>query len=604
MDGMNSKKIIDIGAYLLISVSIILLLLFIAHNKFLFSFFNDAENKSFDYRQSLLVKHRHLTPSGNIVVLAIDDTSYEFLLDRYGEWPISRRIYVDVINYIEQFEPKAIVFDLMFIKTLKNDAEADRILADTMNKYGNVYTAINFDNEPESLRKPTDLPDKMKIKLDNQSKIVDFTNNFSYSNCRAIISTILNSNTKVGMININRSTDGIIRTAPTFAKYKDEFYPYLSLMVGSDYINQKDIKNAYIDKNSNLKIGKLNIPIINTGECVLNWYGEDKKTYRNIPFYTIINPDKSMFAQHNERFRNKVIFIGTTASSLYDTKSVPIDKTYPGVEIHATYLNNIIDNSFIKKTTTVCDTVIMISIVAIIAFIVFMSTSAILASLSTTLLAAAYYMSSYYIMKLFNIWIPVVLPLFALLITFALAYLTKYLFKSRDFEQQYKLATTDGLTELYNHRYFQDQLKKQIEIANRYNNVFSLIIIDIDFFKKFNDNYGHQAGDAVLKGVAHILKRNTRATDYVCRYGGEEMSIILPYTDKEEALTNAERICKAVSSKEFKLPNNQECHVTISLGVSTYPQDGDTPQSIIEKADKALYWAKEHGRNQVGRIEE
>ena len=206
-------------------------------------------------------------------------------------------------------------------------------------------------------------------------------------------------------------------------------------------------------------------------------------------------------------------------------------------------------------------------------------------------------------MKMFNLWIPDILPLFAVLITFAISYLAKYLLKSRDFEHQYKLATTEGLTELYNHRYFQDTLRKQIDTARRYNQPFSLIIIDIDFFKNFNDSYGHQAGDAVLKEVAQILKRNTRAIDFVCRYGGEEMSIILPFTDKEEAQFNAERICKAVSSKVFKLPNNVECNVTISLGVATFPENGDTPQKIIEHADKALYWAKEHGRNQVGRNE-
>ena len=93
--------------------------------------------------------------------------------------------------------------------------------------------------------------------------------------------------------------------------------------------------------------------------------------------------------------------------------------------------------------------------------------------------------------------------------------------------------------------------------------------MDIDFFKKFNDSYGHQAGDAVLKGVAHILKRNTRATDFVCRYGGEEMSIILPYTDRAEALVHAERICKAVADNKFKLPNIETHFIT--MNESLYP---------------------------------
>ena len=599
-----NSKFIDYVAYFLITISIIFITLFVSNNKLILNFFNDAENKSFDYRQSLLVKHKHLKPNKDIVVLAIDDASYEYILEHYGEWPISRKVYADIINLIEKDSPKAIVFDLMFIKSFKNDLASDNLLANTMGKYNNIYTGINFDNESFDLRKPINLPDKMKANLEIQNKNINFKKVFRFTNYRAIIPQLLNNSTKVGMININRSNDGIIRTAPSFATYKNDYYPYLSLMVGNDIINNNHTNNYVINKKSTLKVGDLSIPLINTGECVLNWYGPAQQTYKNIPFYKLVKLSKGENISERYNFKNKVVFVGTTAQSLFDTKSVPIDKIYPGVEIHATYLNNIIDNSFIKKTTHGADTIIIISLILIITTIVFLSTSSIFAILSTTLVATAYYMTSYYVMKFFNLWIPDILPLFSILITFAISYLAKYLLKSRDFEHQYKLATTDGLTELYNHRYFQDTLRKQIETSKRYNQPFSLIIIDIDYFKKFNDSYGHQSGDAVLKGVDHILKRNTRETDFVCRYGGEEMSIILPYTDQKEAQANAERICKAVANHVFKLPNNVECNVTISLGVSTFPEDGDSPQTIIEKADKALYWAKEHGRNQVGKIDE
>ena len=130
-----------------------------------------------------------------------------------------------------------------------------------------------------------------------------------------------------------------------------------------------------------------------------------------------------------------------------------------------------------------------------------------------------------------------------------------------------------------------------------------MIIIDIDFFKKFNDTYGHQAGDAVLRQVAQTLKRNSRTTDVVCRYGGEEMSIILPNTNAEDALYNANRICKAVAEKEFFLNANDTTNVTISLGVATFPDNAQDSQSLIEYADKGLYYAKKHGRNQVGKSE-
>ena len=599
----SKERIFNFIAYFLITASILFAVFLLANNTMIVNFFNDSENKSFDYRQFLLAKHKHLKPSKDIVIIAIDDGSYEYILDKYGEWPISRDVYSKIIDRVEANNPKAIIFDLMFIKSFKTDINADNMLAKTMAKYDNVYTAINFDNQSADVRTPVVLPDRLAANLDNRSKRVDIDKDYGFSNCRAIIPQILNSKTKVGMININRSEDGIIRKVPVFAYYNGEYYPHLTLMAGLDLMNNDTVKDFVIDKQSNLIAGKNKIPLTDSGEVVLNWYGQSMRTYKNIPFHKLIKSiegDKTIDAYD---FKDKIVFVGTTASSLFDTKSVPIDKIYPGVEIHATYMNNLMDNSFIKKSSFSTNAIIILLLVLTVSFIVFKSTSAVFATTSTVLLASAYYLASYYVMSWFNLWIEVVVPLFVTLVTFAISYLAKYLLKSRDFEHQYKLATTDGLTELYNHRYFQDTLKKQLDTAMRYDQEFSLIIIDIDFFKKFNDTYGHQVGDAVLRTVAQILKKNTRATDYVCRYGGEEMSIILPQTSKEEAMVNAQRICDAVAKTPLKVNNNTEVNITISLGVSTFPEDGNAPQKLIECADKALYYAKEHGRNQVGRNE-
>lgn len=595
----SKQKLLDYLAYFLIIASILFIVFMLANNKMIVNFFNDSENKSFDYRQSLLVKHRHLKPSKDIVVVAIDDGSYEYILDKYGEWPISRDIYAKIIERIEKNNPKAIVFDLMFIKSFKTNPTADTILANTMAKYNNIYTAINFDNQSYEVRTPIELPERLAVNVDNQSN-VDFRRNFGFTNCRSIISKILETKTKVGMININRSEDGIIRKVPVFAYYNNHYYPHLTLSVGNDLINNSKT-DFVIDSGANLLLGDKKIPLTSTGEAVLNWYGPSMETYKNIPFHKLIKSIENGTMNDGFDFKDKIVFIGTTASSLFDTKSVPIDKIYPGVEIHATYMNNLLDNSFVKQTTPFVNAIIIVLLVLVVSFIVFKSTSAIFATTSTVLLASAYYLASYYILKFFNLWIPVVVPLFVILITFAISYLTKYLIKSKDFEHQYKLATTDGLTELYNHRYFQDTLRKQIDSSKRYEQKFSLIILDIDFFKKFNDQYGHQIGDEVLRTVSNILKKNTRTTDYVCRYGGEEMSIILPQTSKTEALINAQRICDAVANTPLKISNNKEVNITISLGVSTFPENGESPQKLIEYADQALYNAKENGRNQVGK---
>ena len=148
----------------------------------------------------------------------------------------------------------------------------------------------------------------------------------------------------------------------------------------------------------------------------------------------------------------------------------------------------------------------------------------------------------------------------------------------------------------------QEQIAKNIASSRRYNTKFSLLLLDIDFFKKFNDTYGHQAGDAVLRYVSELLKKSIRSTDIAARYGGEELVIILTNTDKEEAYITAEKICKKIAAKKMRISEKQEVSVTVSIGVTTYPENGSNSEELIEYADKGLYYAKEHGRNQVGKI--
>lgn len=606
MKNLIKTKWFIYGTYLLLVLATLLIgFVLLQNNKTLknviVSFFEVAENRTFDYRQSLQVIHKRPLPNKDIVVLAVDDASLESLWEKYGEWPIPRNVYADLINYLELQKPQSIIFDLMFIKSIRATADADKYLAETMNKYNNIYTAMNLDDHPSSLRLPIDLPERLALNIQNDSN-VDFTQK-SYKNCRPIMSSLIDGKVNIGMTNVQRASDGILREVTPIMMYKDKYYPYLSFKAGADYIEQKNAKDFVIDANSNLKVFDTKIPLTKDGNAILNWYGPSG-THTIIPMYEVINAMTGTNKNLNTKFdfKDKVIIIGTTATALQDNKSVPIQNIiYPGVEVHATFFNNMLDNNFIRKTDAFTDIIIITSVIAIVGAIVMLSTSTLFASLSTILFGIAYLFISYYLMELYNLWIPVVMPVISIMAAFALSFLAKYLLKARDFEYQYKLATIDGLTELYNHRYFQDTLRKQIDIARRYNQAFSLIIIDIDFFKKFNDTYGHQAGDAVLRQVAKILKNNSRATDYVCRYGGEEMTIILPNTSAEDALFNANRICKAVADTPFHLTPVDKVNVTISLGVSTFPDNAQTPQDLIEWADKGLYYAKEHGRNQVGR---
>lgn len=569
---------------------------FILKNANLKYFIDTIENRTFDLRQSILINQGVKKPSEDIVIVAIDDATYEYILDNYGEWPLPRDIYAKIVNYLEQQSPRSVVFDLMFVKSLKSVNAADLALIDTFKKYNNLYTSMNFDNQSEDLRTPPQLPSKLTFNITNNSKI-----NFSdltYINCRKILQGIIDTTSNIGIINVSRSDDGILRKMPVVVKYQNAFYPQLALRVGLDYLGET--QNSFeIDKHSDFVISpERKIFLDKDGSAILNWYGP-AGTYTYIPMYKLIKAVNGEKTELEYDFSNKIIYFGTTASSLFDIKTVPTGKIFPGVEVQATYLNNIIDNNFIKKVDRGYTIALSLLLALLIASVVSRVNSAFTASMMSLSTYFIYILISYYALRFENLWLELIYPLIFSIAAFTLAYIGKYLIKSRDFEQQYKLATTDGLTELYNHRYFQEQIRMQVEQAKRYNNNFSLIIIDIDFFKKFNDTFGHQSGDAVLRQVAQTLKKNVRATDIVCRYGGEEMSIILPNTIKEEAYTTAEKICSRVAGRKFKLVGDKETNVTISLGVSTYPFDGDTAQKIIEAADKKLYEAKNNGRNQV-----
>jgi len=160
------------------------------------------------------------------------------------------------------------------------------------------------------------------------------------------------------------------------------------------------------------------------------------------------------------------------------------------------------------------------------------------------------------------------------------------------------MANLDGLTELYNHRAFQDRLDEEIERARRGNRTLALLMLDIDLFKIFNDTYGHLAGDEILKEVSKIIRASIRKMDVPARYGGEEFAVILPEVTLEGAILVAERIREEVEHKRINF-EGRHIGVTISIGIAIYPEDGKDKKSLIASADLALYHAKRTGRNRV-----
>jgi diguanylate cyclase (GGDEF)-like protein len=171
----------------------------------------------------------------------------------------------------------------------------------------------------------------------------------------------------------------------------------------------------------------------------------------------------------------------------------------------------------------------------------------------------------------------------------------------KDLNRQLReMAIRDGLTGLYNHRHFRDQLALEVDRAARLNSVFSLIFCDVDHFKKYNDTHGHLAGDSILKTLSLLLSQEQRSSTFTARYGGEEFVVMLPGVAREGARQLAERMRARVEAHPFPGGEQQPGgRVTLSAGVSCYPQDGADCNQLIEAADRALYAAKAAGRNRV-----
>ncbi len=161
----------------------------------------------------------------------------------------------------------------------------------------------------------------------------------------------------------------------------------------------------------------------------------------------------------------------------------------------------------------------------------------------------------------------------------------------------YEFATKDGMTKLYIYRHFITLLENEIRRCQRYNRNMSLIMMDIDNFKRINDTYGHLTGDAILKNFASVLQETIRTIDVPARYGGEEFVVILPETNKNDAVAIAERIRKNIEKIVVKVGNNDEISPTVSVGIAQYATDGQEAKELINAADTALYFSKHNGKN-------
>jgi two-component system, cell cycle response regulator len=179
-----------------------------------------------------------------------------------------------------------------------------------------------------------------------------------------------------------------------------------------------------------------------------------------------------------------------------------------------------------------------------------------------------------------------------------LKFLTSNNVEAQYHEEIYRLMTLDGLTQLYNRRYFEEALEREFARSRRYRNPFVLALFDIDHFKRINDQHGHQAGDAVLRGLASIVQMKVRTNDLVARIGGEEFALLLPETTHSGGAALAEKLRRSIASERF-MHEGRAIPVTVSFGVSEFSRSLETSEALVKAADQRLYAAKNSGRNRV-----
>jgi diguanylate cyclase (GGDEF)-like protein len=160
-------------------------------------------------------------------------------------------------------------------------------------------------------------------------------------------------------------------------------------------------------------------------------------------------------------------------------------------------------------------------------------------------------------------------------------------------------STRDPLTNLFNRRCMEESLDRELRRAERSHRQLTLIMLDLDHFKRFNDTFGHDAGDAILRDVGKLLETNFRGEDIACRYGGDEFTVILPVGALDVAEQRAQELRKAIKDLEIPYLNPTLDRVTVSMGIARFPEHGSTAETLLRSADRALYQAKAAGRNRI-----
>jgi len=508
----------------------------------------------------------------NIIIIEVTDDD----ITKVGRWPWDRTWHAAMTQSLKGLGAKFVYFDIIFSEP--SPPEKDKIFEEAMRLGQNVYLPFAFQS------KSLDINDAF-LPLKDFSSVMKGT----------------------GAINIYPDSDGIFRRIPLVFKASDgKIYPHIALQIALDYSGKKikEINSRYIVVSNNGDAIK--IPLIEKNTFLINWLDKWQNTFKHYSYLDVIAKykdylDKEVPEKDIQDFKDSICLVAVTAIGLYDIKPIPLQPEYPGIGISATTINNLINRTYIHTPPQWLSILLLFLLTLLPGFLIF-GEKPLRENLVIILIGVSFTAICFFLFE-FGFYLDMAAPLFGLFMNTLVVGVYNFVRISIERQNFFKMAVTDGLTGLYNIRYFKMLIDTEIMLSQPDpTKKFAIAMSDVDHFKHFNDTYGHQVGDIVLKEVANALKSTVRASDVVSRYGGEEMIVLLRGANFKDAMAIGDKLRKSIENAVVK-DEKGTYKVTASFGISTYRQ-GDTVDSIIKRADDALYKSKEAGRNCVSSMEE
>lgn len=507
-------------------------------------------------------------PDG-IVLVTIDVKS----IQNIGRFPWDYSRHAELVRALSYFGARLVVFDILFHKS--SGVESDANFASAIAEAGNVLLPVEVQSD-ESVMKPLPIFAEKARKLGHAYGPLDW--------------------------------DGALRSVPLMITVGGQTYLRLGFAAALDVLGV-DRKQAVFDA-SVIHIpapGRPTaIPIKNGSSMILRRASKWTGAFQTVSFNDVLaSYDEARRGQRTRLapslFRNSVCFVGLTAPGVVTGQPRPVDTTFPPAVADAVLLDSILQRKFLSVLDPWSSLKVFWTLCVAISMIV-LGSSFSRSLIRFILLAVLYFLTALVSFLLTGFLISIVYPIFLIISSFIVVFSYHQLMLGAEKRKLMKLVTKDALTTLYNYRHFRLILGSEIKNLNlSAQKQLSLVMIDIDLFKRINDTYGHGAGDEVIRGLGEVLRNNCRSLDVACRYGGEEFILMLPGTSAEDAGMIAEKIRKAIQERKFYLGEKKMLEaVTASFGVATY-YPRETPENFIKRADKALYKAKSGGRNIVCR---